>query len=57
MACRILAPQLRMEPAPPAVEVWTLNHWTTKGVPRKVSFLYLIQTGEMTPPVDCVVYI
>ena len=57
MECRILVPQLRIEPASPAVEMWTLNHWTAKEVPRKVSFIYLIQTGEMTTPVDYVVYI
>ena len=23
-----------MEPAPPAVEAWSLNHWTSREVPR-----------------------
>ena len=35
MACRILVPQPGIEPVPPAVEVWSLNHWTTKEVPLK----------------------
>ena len=32
MACRILVPQPGIEPLPPAVEVWSLNHWTTREV-------------------------
>ena len=27
-----LSSQIRIEPAPPAVETWSLNHWTTKEV-------------------------
>ena len=26
-------PRPGIEPVPPAVEVWSLNHWTTRGVP------------------------
>ena len=37
VACRILVPQPGMGPTSPAVEVWSLNHWTTREVPR--SFL------------------
>ena len=29
----ILLPQLRIEPVPPAVKVWSLNPWTTAEVP------------------------
>ena len=34
-ACRILVPQPRMKLAPPAVEVQTLNHWSTREVLTK----------------------
>ena len=30
--CGILVPQLGIEPTPPALEVWSLNQWTTKEV-------------------------
>ena len=36
MACRILVPQPRIEPAPPGVEVQHPNHWTTKEFPEYV---------------------
>ena len=32
-ACGILVPQPGIEPVPPAVEVWSLNHWTIREVP------------------------
>ena len=32
-ACGILVPQPGIEPALPAVEAWSLNHWTTREVP------------------------
>ena len=38
MACGILVPQPGMEPAPPAVEVQSLNHWTTREVPDFIVF-------------------
>ena len=31
----ILVPQLGIEPVPPAVEAWSLNHWTAREVPRR----------------------
>ena len=31
-ACGILVPQLGVETVPPALEVWSLNHWTTREV-------------------------
>ena len=34
MACRILVPQPGIKPASPAVEAWSLNHLTTREVPR-----------------------
>ena len=32
-ACGILVPQPGIEPTSPAVEAWSLNHWTTREVP------------------------
>ena len=32
-ACGILVSQLGLEFIPPALEVWSLNHWTTREVP------------------------
>ena len=34
-ACRILVPQPGIEPKLTALEEWSLNHWTTKEVPRE----------------------
>ena len=34
VACGILVPQPGTKPAPPAVEAQSLNHWTTREVPR-----------------------
>ena len=33
-ACGILVPLPRIKPAPPALEVWSLNHWTSGEVPQ-----------------------
>ena len=30
MALRVLAPQPGIKPASPAVEVWSLNHWSAR---------------------------
>ena len=32
-ACGILVPRAGTEPVPPAVEAWSLNHWTTREAP------------------------
>ena len=32
-ACGILTPQPGIEPMRPAVEVWSLNHWTAREIP------------------------
>ena len=37
-ACRILVPQPGVKPTPPAVEAWSLNHWTTREVPYSLQF-------------------
>ena len=34
MACGILVPQPGIEPAPPALEGWILNHCTTRKAPE-----------------------
>ena len=36
MACGILVPQPGIKPVPPAVEVQSPNHWTTREVPPSV---------------------
>ena len=35
-ACGILAPWPRIKPTPPALEAWSLTHWTTRGVSQKL---------------------
>ena len=32
-ACGILVPWPGIEPVPPAVKAWSLNHWTAREVP------------------------
>ena len=36
-ASGILTPQPEIEPAPPAVEAQSLNHWTTRDVPPQLA--------------------
>ena len=36
--CGILVPQVEIEPMHPAVEAWSLNHWTTRKVPYYLFF-------------------
>ena len=38
MACRTLVPQSGVEPAPPAVEGRSFNHWTPREVPDRLTF-------------------
>ena len=33
VACGILGPRPGIEPTPPALEAWSLNHWTSREVP------------------------
>ena len=33
-ACGILVPQPGIEPVPPALGAWSLNHWTAREVPQ-----------------------
>ena len=39
--CGILVPQPEIEPVPPALGQWSLNHWTTREIPH-VAFLNLV---------------
>ena len=39
VAYGILLPQLEIEPASPAVETWSLNHWTAREFPIMASSL------------------
>ena len=41
-ACGTLDPQAGIEPVPSALEVQSLNHWTTRGISRKWNTLILI---------------
>ena len=43
MACRILVPQLGIEPGSPAVEAWNPNHWTAREFPKEPKFLILAE--------------
>ena len=45
----ILVPQPGMEPVPPAVEVWSLNHWTRE-VPSKLLFKTLFIVLQHAAP-------
>ena len=38
MACGILVPWPEVEPVPSIVEVWSLNHWTARDVPKRLYF-------------------
>ena len=39
-ACGIIVPQPGIEPVPPAVEVQSPNHWTSREVPKNIFFKY-----------------
>ena len=49
MVCGILVPHPGIEPRPPAVAVWSPNHWTTRELPR---FFVLFQTAENLPAIQ-----
>ena len=38
-ACGILVPWPGIEPMPPALQAWSLNHWTTREVLRVIALL------------------
>ena len=47
-ACGILVPLPRIEPAPPAVKVRSLNHWTTREIPRFLLCVALCQISLLS---------
>ena len=49
-ACRILVPWPGIEPVPPAVEVWSPNHWTT----REFLLVYFKIYPSSVQPLSCV---
>ena len=53
MACGILVPQPGIEPIHPAVETWSLNHWTAGEVPG-CAFLCHIQKDAYE--LNCILY-
>ena len=42
-ACEIFVPQPGIEPVPPAVQVWRLNHWTAREIPDTNSGVKFLQ--------------
>ena len=46
VACRILVPGPGFEPTPPALGVWSPNHWATREVPKN-SFLWTYKSNTM----------
>ena len=38
VGCGILVPHPGIEPVPPALEAWSLNHWTAREVPAWKNF-------------------
>ena len=39
VACRTLVPRPGIKPVPPAVEMWSPNHWTAREFPMMTLFL------------------
>ena len=39
IACGILAPWPGIELTSPALEMWSLNHWTTMEVPKEIVWI------------------
>ena len=50
-ACGILVPQPGIQPTSPALELWTLKHWTTREVPLDI-YLYRCQPSQWMPCVS-----
>ena len=49
MACGVLVPQSGIEPVPPALEAWSLSHWTSREIPHfKLLSLFLWNTWAGT---------
>ena len=44
-ACEILVPQPGIEPGPPALGAWSLNHWSAREVPAEFLVIHCV-TGR-----------
>ena len=44
-----LVPQSGVEPRPPALEAWSLTHWTTREVPEPASLGFGLYDGCLSP--------
>ena len=51
VACGILVPRPGIKPTPPALEAWSLNHWTTREVLNS-AFLPRQESGTRTRRAD-----
>ena len=49
-SCQILAPQQGIEPESPALEIASLNHWTTRKFPQMLLKTLLDLTSHSPPP-------
>ena len=54
-ACRILVPQPGIPPTPPALEAWSLNHWSTREVPIQYILIYCSVLGTVLGVKDSMV--
>ena len=55
-ACRVLAPQLGIEPVPPKVEAWSLKHWIAREVSAIIFTVFIFMkflAFSMFPTLDC----
>ena len=48
MARGILVPQLGIKRVPPAVETWSLNHWTAREVPILISYIRKLKFSKLS---------
>ena len=54
MACGILVPRTGIDPAPLALEVQSLNHWTTREVSKAVIFVVSLDSVSMKWLHECI---
>ena len=57
MACRLFIPWLEMKPVLPELGGYSLNHWTTREVPKFTGFFYVHRTKEKLKWLDLRTYI
>ena len=58
-ACGILVPWPEIEPVPPTLEAWSLNHWTTREVPMKIfkAIFHIVSLHIYSGTIlDCLIY-